>query len=440
MANLNGLLGGGRQMPSFLGGLLGDEEEYRRLQQQAQSSSLGDMASAFYKAGAPSRVPGGSTLQAINEGMRAQESGYKRSMNEQLQEKIAQQKMRQEMASRDRQAKAQVLAPQLIGQATRPETPLMDNYGMEQAGPNVPRAGGVNPNVLNQLLGLGAEGQKSVSDRFAIAKLMQPEMFSVAPGAVQLSRDPITGETKQVAAGAPKTSNSQLDFAFAKTPEGGGFKGTFEDFKNLSGTKITNTVNPMQPTKSVINGLQDSLINGGERRMRYNQIEATFDPKYLNVPYRAGQAWLSLKEKFSELSEEEKQNLREFSQFRQNSVNNLSKSIQEITGAAMGVEEAKRITAGLPNPGVGLTDGDSPTEFKAKLDQTIYQLKLVEARTVYLLANGLTLGSVSLDAMPNIINRRAKEIAKRDNIDLSTTAGQSLIKQQLSAEFGISTQ
>ena len=39
-------------MPRFLGGLLGDEEEYQRLQQQAQSSSLGDMANAFYKAGA----------------------------------------------------------------------------------------------------------------------------------------------------------------------------------------------------------------------------------------------------------------------------------------------------------------------------------------------------------------------------------------------------
>lgn len=209
MANLNGLLGGSR-MPSFLGGLLGDEEEYRRLQQQAQSSSLGDMASAFYKAGAPSRVPGGSTLQAINEGMMAQESGYKRSMNEQLQEKIAQQKMRQEMMARDRQAKAQVLSPQLIGQATRPETPLMDNYGIEQAGPNMPRAGGFDQNVLNKLLGLGAEGQKVFMDRLAIQKAMQGDTTTLAPDA-SLIRTNLDGTVQTLATGKPKPTESALD-------------------------------------------------------------------------------------------------------------------------------------------------------------------------------------------------------------------------------------
>ena len=176
MANLNGLLGGGSQMPSFLGGLLGDEEEYRRLQQQAQSSSLGDMASAFYKAGAPSRVPGGSTLQAINEGMMAQEGGYKRSMNEQLQEKIAQQKMRQEMMARDRQAKAQVLAPQLIGQPTRPDTPLMDNFGME-----------------------------------AIQKAMQGDTTTLAPDASLIRTSPFDGTVETLATGKPKPTESALD-------------------------------------------------------------------------------------------------------------------------------------------------------------------------------------------------------------------------------------
>ena len=106
----------------------------------------------------------------------------------------------------------------------------------------------------------------------------------------------------------------------------------------------------------------------------------------------------------------------------------------------MGVEEAKRIIAGLPNPGTGLTDGDSPTEFKAKLDQTMQQMKLVEARTTYLLKNGLTLDKVPLEKMPSIINERGKQIATQYKLDPSKPRDLDLIKKQLAAEFGISTQ
>ena len=156
-------------------------------------------------------MPGGSTLQAINEGMMARESGYKRSMNEQLQEKIAQQKMQQEMVSRDRQARAQVLAPQLIGQPTRPDTPLMDNFGMEQSGPNMPRAGGFDQNVLNQLLGLGAEGQGVITSRIALQKAMQGDTTTLAPDASLVRTNPLTGAVETVAVGKPNPTESALD-------------------------------------------------------------------------------------------------------------------------------------------------------------------------------------------------------------------------------------
>lgn len=200
-------------MPSFLGGLLGDEEEYRRLQQQAQSSSLGDMASAFYKAGAPSRFPGGSTLQAINEGMMAQEGGYKRSMNEQLQEKIAQQKMRQEMMAREQQTKAQGLLPQLMGRAVRPETPLMDNYGVEQAGPNMPRSAQMNEDVLNKLL-MNPGGQSVLKNFMDAKKATSGETFNLGLGEKRFTIDPFTNQTSQVAAGDEKPQTPDLSTAF----------------------------------------------------------------------------------------------------------------------------------------------------------------------------------------------------------------------------------
>ncbi len=119
--------------------------------------------------------------------------------------------MRQEMMARDRQAKAQVLAPQLIGQPTRPDTPLMDNFGMEQAGPNMPRAGGVDQNVLNKLLGLGAEGQKVFMDRLAIQKAMQGDTTTLAPDASLIRTSPFDGTVETLATGKPKPTESALD-------------------------------------------------------------------------------------------------------------------------------------------------------------------------------------------------------------------------------------
>jgi hypothetical protein len=72
--------------PSYLGGLLG-EDELRRLQGQAQSQSNLGMATALLRAGAPSRTPGGGAL-AIAEGLQMGQDTYRKALNQGLQEKM----------------------------------------------------------------------------------------------------------------------------------------------------------------------------------------------------------------------------------------------------------------------------------------------------------------------------------------------------------------
>jgi hypothetical protein len=103
----------------------------------------------------------------------------------------------------------------------------------------------------------------------------------------------------------------------------------------------------------------------------------------------------------------------------------------------MGVQEAERIISSLPNPGTGIFDGDSPTQFKAKLDNGIQQTKYSLARKQYALKNGLKWENIDLNQMPAIVNKRAAELAKQYKLDPTKEADKNTIKTQLAAEFGI---
>jgi len=418
-------------------GLL-SEDELRAAKNRASTKALLDLSAAMSEAGRPQSGRPMSTFGALAKGLSAAQEGYQGTLQQQAKEKLAANEMAQKLASQTRATEAQKLIQGAFqpAQAAQP-APYLAGAPYGKATPAQPARFDLQA-VMPQLMG-SAEGRAALTDILNTQKALQPEMFSVGEGSTQFSRDAF-GNVVEVASGAPKMSDLERQYAFAKTPQGGSYAGTFEQFKAISAPKTTNIVNPLQPDKGVVKDLQNVLLNAGDRRMRYNQIDATFDPKFLTVPYRAGQEWASLKEKFVELPQDQKVELQQFASWKQNAVNNLSLTIKELTGAAMGVEEAKRIIAGLPNPGTGLTDGDSPTEFKAKLDQTVQQMKLVEARTTYLLKNGLSLNDVPLEKMPSVINERGKQIATQYKLDPNKSRDLELIKKQLSAEFGISTQ
>jgi hypothetical protein len=202
-----------------------------------------------------------------------------------------------------------------------------------------------------------------------------------------------------------------------------------------SGTNVTvNTGDLSKGTKAKI---EESVLSSGDALTRLNTIQASYKPEYLGIKFRGTQEWATLKDKFGALKPEEKTQLANFSTYKQNATQNLNQTIKDLTGSAMGVQEAERIISTLPNAGTGLFDGDSPTQFESKLNNAVEQTKYAIARKNYSLNNGLKWDNLPLSQMPNIINQRGAAIAQQYKLDPNKPADLKTINRQLAAEFGI---
>lgn len=193
-------------------------------------------------------------------------------------------------------------------------------------------------------------------------------------------------------------------------------------------------------SKTTAGEVEKGVLSDADAISRLNNITASYKPEYQKIPYRGAQAWSAAKDRVLKLPESEKRQLTDYSKYRQNSLQNLNKTIKDLTGAAMGVQEADRIMASLPNAGTGIFDGDSPTEFEAKLDNAVQQTKYALARKNYALKQGIKQNAwekIDLSDMPSIVNKRADEIAKAYKLDPDKPTDKATIKRQLAAEFGI---
>jgi hypothetical protein len=201
--------------------------------------------------------------------------------------------------------------------------------------------------------------------------------------------------------------------------------------------KAIQVVLPNQFSKETKKNLEQEILVTSDAVVRLNDISRSFRPEYQTIQRQFGQTWNTLKDKVGALNPKDQASLTEFTRYRQNSLQNLNLTIKAITGAAMSDAEAGRIMASLPNAGTNAWDGDSPTQFKAKLDNTIQQTKYALARKQYALKNGRNWETIPLDSIPDIVRQRGKEIAKQYNLDESKAADLNTIDRQLAAEFGI---
>jgi hypothetical protein len=198
------------------------------------------------------------------------------------------------------------------------------------------------------------------------------------------------------------------------------------------------TVNTGELSKGTKGELEKTILSTGDAVTRLNDIQASYRPEYQTIPFKGAQQWSTLKDKFSTLKPNEQSQLSRFAQYRQNTTQNLNLTIKELTGAAMGEKEAERIISTLPNAGTSIFDGDSPTEFKSKLDNALQKTKWALARKNYSLRNNLEWKNIPLDKVPEIVNKRGKEIEKAYDLDPNDPATEITVQRQLAAEFGIS--
>lgn len=176
--------------PSYLGGLLG-EDELKRLQGQAQSQSNLGMATALLRAGAPSRTPGGGAL-AIAEGLQMGQDTYRKALNQGLQEKMQGLQVQDLMRKQQESEAVRRFLPQLMqpGQMTQTAPAQLSMYGqptqgvvrddegnMMPGGAEIPAQFATSPSTINRdaLQRLALAAPEQFAKLSSGLKALQPE-------------------------------------------------------------------------------------------------------------------------------------------------------------------------------------------------------------------------------------------------------------------------
>ena len=142
--------------------------------------------------------------------------------------------------------------------------------------------------------------------------------------------------------------------------------------------------------------------------------------------FLGGESWLS---------DEDKRVIDESSKMMRRTADNLSLFIKDISGAAVSVQEAERLSKALPN------DKDSPRVYDQKLKDALDLAQAGLWRRNYALRKGLDpLNSkVSLYDMDSIIESEGKDIElrlRKENPNASDEEIDSMTAQELKGLFG----
>ena len=194
-------------------GLLGmSPEAIKRSRDDAQAQALYSLAGSL--------LSGGPTGLSIVRGLQQGNQAYRNAMQGQLQEQLQSTQL-QDALRRRQQEQAALARQQMIDRAVAGSfqpgvaaQPAQEIYGEDIMGQRVGE--GMTPAVAAQAprldlqslapaLMASPEGRRTLTDLVAAQKAMRPETFSLAEGATQFERDLLTGETREVAAGKPKT-------------------------------------------------------------------------------------------------------------------------------------------------------------------------------------------------------------------------------------------
>ena len=195
------------------------------------------------------------------------------------------------------------------------------------------------------------------------------------------------------------------------------------------------------------NEIRANLHNSTRSLSRALRLRNQYQPIFQQMSGKLTGAYLSFIEKAGVgLSDEDKQYLADYTRFRRQGFESLNLYIKQITGAQMSEAEAERLTKAMPNPGSGVFSGDSPSAFETKLDDVINQLRIIRARSVWMLEKGMIFPTggakfeISVEEMDGIMNGRFSQIAeqlKTDFPDLGENERMRQAGELFAEEFGL---
>lgn len=188
--------------------------------------------------------------------------------------------------------------------------------------------------------------------------------------------------------------------------------------------------------KATMNKIEGKQIDAQESMARLDNIKALYEPRFQQVPVRMGMKWTSMKAKFNagEIDPKDMGDLYDYALYKSTSFEHMSRLLNELSGAAVSVEEFNRLKQSLPNPGEGVFDGDDPISYQAKLDRAMQDTKRAIMRYKYMTALGKDAMSMPLWKIDDVINERGTELEQQYGND---EAGKLRVRQQLRQEFSM---
>lgn len=198
MAGLLDIFGtGGSDTMSLLGM---SPEDIQKNRNDAQAQALYALAGRLFQ--------GGNTGASIAQGLQAGQQAYKGSMQNNLQDLLQNTQLQELIKKR----KDEELAKKLFMRGYQPAVAGVEAKPVEEEG----RYLGETPTVAAQparfdisaiapeMIALGDVGQAKLKTALELQKSLAGETFKLGEGEKQYQRDPLTGQVKEVASGAPK--------------------------------------------------------------------------------------------------------------------------------------------------------------------------------------------------------------------------------------------
>ena len=199
-------------------------------------------------------------------------------------------------------------------------------------------------------------------------------------------------------------------------------------------------------TRGAQTRLQNQVVNEVGFLDGLRRTQDLFQREFQTTPARLRDFFSGTAERLGfEVDPTERQFLERYQAFRREAFNTLSERLNALSGAAITEQEAQRLLRTIPNPGTGLFDGDSPSQFVGKMNQAIKASQLIIARRTFMLRNGIDFDFSSGDPAPvslaqteALMERRGQEL-KQQFMDegLSEDAARVRAAEQTAREFGL---
>ena len=216
-------------------GLLGmSPEDIGRSRDDAQAQALYALAGRLFKGGGGAA----SVVEGLQQGQQAYREAMQGGLKEQLQ-KAQLQEMLKKKQQEEEQKKQELMARQLLLRGYQPAVAGKDSMPIEEDGRFIGDSAAVAAkparfdigSVAPELMALGPAGQAQLKTALELQKSMAGETFKLGEGEKQYQRDPLTGEIKEVASGAPKEKATPAELQGYNLAVSQGYKGSFLDYQ-----------------------------------------------------------------------------------------------------------------------------------------------------------------------------------------------------------------